>query len=173
MTKKLIVVIASARQESDTRKHLEKVFSDVDYELLDLLNVEICHYNYQGAYLDSDKFLAVIEKLVTYDTIVFATPVYWYAMSGLMKIFFDRLTDLVTTNKLTGRNLKGKKTFLFAVGSDELLPTGFTIPFEMTSKYFGMNFIDSIYISTKGIESDKAIISRTKEFVENIKRNNS
>jgi len=29
-------------------------------------------------------------------------------MSGLMKTFFDRLTDLVTSNKETGRLLKGK-----------------------------------------------------------------
>lgn len=63
------------------------------------------------------------------DKIIFATPVYWYSMSGLMKTFFDRLTDLVTIQKSVGRKLKGKETFLFAVGTDDLLPAGFTIPF--------------------------------------------
>lgn len=46
------------------------------------------------------------------DNIVFATPVYWYAMSGRMKIFFDRFTDLLYTHKSIGKNLKGKKLFI-------------------------------------------------------------
>ncbi len=44
-----------------------------------------------------------------YDVLIFATPVYWYSMSGIMKVFFDRITDLLTIKKDIGRKLKGKK----------------------------------------------------------------
>ncbi|MBA2498235.1 MAG: NAD(P)H-dependent oxidoreductase, partial [Chitinophagaceae bacterium] len=114
MRKKVLIIIASARKQSDTKKQLEKVFEEIEFDIIDLLDFEILPYNYCGDYSSSDKFLGIIEKILEYDKIVFATPVYWYAMSGLMKIFFDRLTDLVTINKSFGRNLKGKKIFLFA-----------------------------------------------------------
>lgn len=48
-----------------------------------------------------------------YETLILATPVYWYSMSGIMKVFFDRLTDLLTIEKEFGRKLRGKKTAEF------------------------------------------------------------
>jgi multimeric flavodoxin WrbA len=123
-----------------------------------------------GDYSLSDKFPDIIEKLLENEKIVFATPVYWYAMSGLMKTFFDRLTDLVTINKSVGRNLKGKEIFLFAVGSDKRLPAGFEVPFELTAKYFCMTFTDYIYFSTKHFLPDKENDNKIKEFIENVKK---
>ncbi len=170
MRKKVLIIIASARKQSDTKKQLEKVFEEIEFDIIDLLDFEILPYNYCGDYSSSDKFLGIIEKILEYDKIVFATPVYWYAMSGLMKIFFDRLTDLVTINKSFGRNLKGKKIFLFAVGSDKTSPTGFEIPFELTAKYFHMTFNDYIYISTKHLLTNKEVDDKIKDFIENIKK---
>ena len=40
-----------------------------------------------------DDFLGVAEAMVDAEAILFATPVYWYSMSGRLKRFFDRLTD--------------------------------------------------------------------------------
>jgi multimeric flavodoxin WrbA len=60
--------------------------------------------------------------MIEHDAIVFATPVYWYAMSGLMKVLFDRFTDLVTVRKDLGRRLRGRRVFLIACGTDPDLP---------------------------------------------------
>ncbi|MCP4458779.1 MAG: NAD(P)H-dependent oxidoreductase [Cytophagales bacterium] len=38
-----------------------------------------------------------------------ATPVYWYSMSGIMKVFLDRIYDVLTIEKELGRKLHGKK----------------------------------------------------------------
>ncbi len=44
------------------------------------------------------------QKLLFADGVVFATPVYWFGMSALMKAFIERLTSLENTGKmLTGR----------------------------------------------------------------------
>src|ERR1700679_3251181 len=59
-----------------------------------------------------DGFLAVVDGMLAAKTIVFATPVYWYSMSGPMKIFFDRLTDLLETSKEKGRQMAGKNIWL-------------------------------------------------------------
>lgn len=148
MPKKTVVILASARKESQTKRHLKKICHGVNFEIIDLLDFKIDAYSYSAHYPSPDSFTEIIEKIVSYDKIIFATPVYWYSMSGLMKNFFDRLTDLVTINKNLGRELKGNETFLLAVGTDKALPEGFKIPFALTSKYFGMAFIASIYFST-------------------------
>ena len=97
----------------------------------------------------ADDFLAIVEKMAVAEKIVFATPVYWYAMSGSLKIFFDRLTDLISTSKDMGRALAGKEVYLLATGSDSVLPDSFEIPFIKTSEYFDMAYRGTCYICTK------------------------
>jgi hypothetical protein len=67
-------------------------------------------------------------------------------MSGQMKVFFDRFTDLITIRKTFGRQLAGKQTFLVATGSEQELPEGFEAAFRLTSDYFDMKFKGSCYI---------------------------
>ncbi len=127
------------------------LFPKTTIKVLDLLDYHICLYRYSGHYPAADQFLEVMEKILLHKQVVFATPVYWYAMSGLMKIFFDRLTDIVTVQISLGSQLAGKKTFLLAVGSDEELSPGFEKPFELTSDYFGMTYTASYYCPSNAI----------------------
>lgn len=130
----------------------QKLFAGIDnFETLDLLDYKIFHYDYQHNYQDTDQFLQVIEKIRQYDNIIFATPVYWYSMSGLLKVFFDRLTDIVTFQKQIGRSMKGKNIFLVSVGTDPELPAGFETPFRLTAEYLEMNFIATYYCSTQNL----------------------
>lgn len=58
----------------------------------------------------NDDYLNLMKQILDkYETLILATPVYWYSMSGIMKVFFDRLTDLLTIEKELGRKLRGKK----------------------------------------------------------------
>ena len=161
-------MLASARKESDTKKFVNVVFADIDHKLTDLSDFEIAPYNYLNKYPGNDNFLKVIAEILNHRIIVFATPVYWYAMSGLMKTFFDRLNDLVTSQKPLGRKLKGKVIFLLAVGSDEELPIGFEIPFQSTAQYFHMAYGGSIYQSTKKSTSQSELASRVRQFIDKI-----
>src|SRR4030095_14386628 len=147
MTEQPLVILASARRRGETRDLLNKVFADENYEVVDLLDFHISSYNYSNNYSDTDEFPKIIDELLKHKVIVFATPVYWYAMSGLMKNFFDRFTDIVTTKKHLGRQLQGKSTFLLAVGADQELPDGFEIPFKLTSDYFDMKYQECVYYS--------------------------
>lgn len=63
------------------------------YDLIQLHVKKIEHYKYDSS-KPQDDFLTIIEEAIKADTIVFATPVYWYAMSGMMKVFFDRFPIL-------------------------------------------------------------------------------
>lgn len=148
MVKKVLVILGSAREESNTQKALEEHLPFSEYELIDLLKLQIEHYSYDPD-KPQDDFLGIVEKMLGADTIVFATPVYWYAMSGRLKVFMDRLTDLITTSKLLGRALEGKSTYLFVTGNSEEMPEGFEIPFKSSSEYLKMNFLGLRYVAMK------------------------
>jgi multimeric flavodoxin WrbA len=141
--------MGSARSNGDTRRLLDSVLAGSPHTFIDLLDWPIAPYNYSEKYPANDAFLYLTDLLLQHPVVVFATPVYWYSMSGVIKIFFDRLTDLTTTHKLLGRQLAGKHVFLGATGSDPELPVGFEAPFRLTTEYFNMQFEGTFYSSTK------------------------
>jgi len=144
-----LVILGTARNDSNTRKAIEKLCPFSDYELVELKDARIGHYEYDHQLNRNDDFIGIARKMLDADNIVFATPVYWYAMSGRLKVFFDRLTDLLSTHQSIGKSLKGKKTFLIASGTDTDLPFGFEIPFRMTSEYFEMSYEKAFYLKAE------------------------
>ncbi|WP_299822108.1 NAD(P)H-dependent oxidoreductase [uncultured Pontibacter sp.] len=151
MIKEPLVILASARKQSDTRKLIDKLFGNRDFVLLDLLDYEVYPYQYENNYPASDKFLELLEVVLQHEQLIFATPVYWYAMSGPLKVFFDRLTDIVTVQKPLGRRMAGKEAFVVAVGSDPVLPEGFEVPFKLTCHYFDMQYKGCYYAQTNAL----------------------
>lgn len=144
-------------------------FKELPYRELDLLDFKIHTYSYDANYPNDDDLERVILETLNHETIIFATPVYWYAMSGIMKSFFDRLTDLVTVKKELGRRFKGKSVFFIAVGTDPSLPLGFDIPFSLTAQYFDMDFLGGIYFSTNEIDEFSCPNSELSEFIDKVK----
>lgn len=117
----------------------------------DLAALPMAHFSYESGPED-DGFMQVVDQMLAARTIIFVTPVYWYAMSGLMKVFFDRLTDLVLTKprRPTGRALAGRAVWLAACGTDEAMPPGFETPFALTCDYFGWTWKGSCYVRSMG-----------------------
>lgn len=168
MTDKPLIILASARKQGYTSDFLNKVFANIDHKLIDLLDFHVYPYNYSNNYPDDDDFQKITDELLLHKVIVFATPVYWYAMSGLMKTFFDRFTDLVTIKKQLGKQLKGKSIFLLAAGTDPELPNGFEIPFKLTSEYLNMTYKEYIYYSTRFPKTGKILQEAINSFTAKI-----
>ncbi len=138
---KNLMILGSAHGDSNTLKAVLKTTRLEDCTIVDLFSLRIEHYVYGAA--PQDDFLSVVEKMLAAETITFATPVYWYSMSGRMKVFFDRLSDLLDTQN--GRSLAGKNIDLVVVGAGAELPPGFEVPFGKTASYFGMKFRKTFY----------------------------
>jgi len=167
MTKIPLVILASARQSGDTLKLVNRILGGIEINIIDLLDYPVAHYNYAGTYEAEDQFINIIEKIIEHDLIIWATPVYWYSMSGMLKVFFDRLSDIITIRKDLGRQLAGIKTLLLAVGSSQDLPPGFDQPFRLTADYFNMEFLKIIYLPRKKIDllSDAEINKMQQEIL--------
>ena len=71
-------------------------------EVIDLCdhNINYCVACYScretGKCVIGDGMNEIAEKLIEADVIVFATPVYFYSMSGQLKVFIDRLVPVYT-----------------------------------------------------------------------------
>lgn len=142
---KVLVILGSSRKESNTHKAVRNLIPFSKYDLVDLNEKKLCYYAYDSTKMEGDDFPGIAQQMLDNDIIVFASPVYWYAMSGQMKVFFDRLTQLTDEYKSIGKGLKGKKTYLIVAGGKTGLPEGFEIPFRFTSEYFDMEFVQTFY----------------------------
>jgi multimeric flavodoxin WrbA len=138
MDESSLVIMASARAEnSNTKKAVDALLGE-GLPCVTLCTLNISPYDYKYRNKDDD-FLPLAQKLVTKNPIVFATPVYWYTMSAHMKIFLDRLTDLLMHHRLLKKQLQGK-TVALVTASAGGRPAEFTLPFERTLEYMSMNY---------------------------------
>lgn len=163
-----IILMASSRSDGNTRKvvdHLISVHPETD--LVDLKTKSIGYYDYQHRNQEDD-FIVVVEEMLQYNTIIFATPVYWYTMSAELKTFFDRMSDLIQVRKDLGRQLKGKSMMVLSCGSERTEIPSFQIPFELSANYLHMNFVAYLHTWISGTEIPEAVKIQLRSFAESI-----
>ncbi len=141
-----VVIMGSSRSQGETRRAIDIAFAN-KLDCFDLRTHTIAPYDYDYANKNDD-FLGIIDQLLPRRAIIFATPVYWYAMSAQLKTFFDRFSDLVRVEKPKGRALAGKDIWLLTTCTDATLPQGFEVPFHNTAKYLDMNYRGAAYLYT-------------------------
>ena len=132
-----IVVLGSSRGLGKTWKSVQMI-TEGSIPIIDLNTAKISPYDYEHRNIDDD-YLSIMKTIVEHDLIILATPVYWYSMSAQMKIFIDRLSDLLEISKDTGRKLRGKRLFVIASFSTSM-PEGFEKPFSQTCEYMGIKY---------------------------------
>jgi len=154
---KPLILSGSARGDGDLSAAIEALRSLLDggSEHIALGEQDLRPFIYAGGSED-DAFLRIIADMSRRDRLILATPVYWYAMSATMKLFFDRLADLLLhpAKRPLGRALAGRKLWLLATGADPELPEGFEVPFRRTADYLKMEWQGSCYLHCDGDKRD-------------------
>jgi multimeric flavodoxin WrbA len=147
---KTIAIIGSSRRNGNTGKLIDTIASKLAIEVIDLADLNISTYDYEHGNMNDD-FLPTIKYILTHDNIIFASPVYWYAMSAQMKTFFDRITDLLSVDELKslGRKLRGKVGFVVSTSMHEQIDDSFINSFTDTFHYLGMNYGGAIHSNCK------------------------
>lgn len=140
-----VIIQASARSTGDTNIIVNELNTHNTFDVIDLKTKNIGHFEYDFSNAEDD-FIPMMEEIIEkYDTIVFATPVYWYNMSGILKAFFDRLSDLLHYKKELGRQLRGKKMAMISNNNYDDLKEGFSMPFKESANYLGMTYLGDIH----------------------------
>ena len=142
---KKIIILGSSRKDGNTRKAIDRLRSLSDSDVIDLNAYNISYYDYRHEN-ENDDFIELMRNIINnYDTLIFATPVYWYSMSGIMKVFFDRFTDLLDNEKDLGRKLRTKNMAALSSSIGDHLGERFWYPFIETAKYLRMNYIGHVH----------------------------
>lgn len=144
--KKTVIIQASSNSFGNTSKVVNYINNKNQFDVIDLKTKTIGHFEYDFSNANDD-FLSLMEKITTnYDAIVFVTPVYWYTMSGILKVFFDRLSDLLHYRKELGKKLIGKKMGFISNSGENDRREGFEMPFVESAKYLGMEFLGNTHV---------------------------
>lgn len=163
---KTVIILGSSRKDGETAKIVKELSHLAGWDVIDLNDYQFSYYDYEHKNRNDD-FLPLIKNLIEkYDVLVFATPVYWYSMSGIMKVFFDRLSDLLTIEKETGRKLRGKKMAVISSSAGGNLGEHFWLPFTESANYLGMSYITNMHT----YEGENATVN-LKKFVAEIQQN--
>lgn len=166
--KKGIIVLGSSNSNGETFKAAKYISDLTSYPIIDLKTKQILPFDYEFNNRNDD-FLPLIRDIVeNYDLIILATPVYWYTMSGTMKIFFDRISDCLKTEKETGRKLRGKDLAVLSSGSDRELKKGFLMPFIESANYLGMNYAGNIHSWLEDGQIPDEVIQEIDGFIKRI-----
>ena len=75
-TNEKVIVLGSSRSDGNTRKAIDKIIEGQSIPVVDLLTYDISQFDYQHKN-QKDDFIPLIESLLEFELIVFATPVYW------------------------------------------------------------------------------------------------
>jgi multimeric flavodoxin WrbA len=147
-----VIIVGSSRSNGNTSKVISTISEKNNIDVVNLNDYTISYYDYESKNLDDD-FLPLIKSIIKkYDTLIFATPVYWYNMSGIMKVFFDRFSDLIRVEKEEGRKLRGKNMFVISNSHDDKIDTSFYIPFQKSADYLGMNYTGEIHFNADKVK---------------------
>lgn len=131
---KKVIIVGSSRNDGDTANLTKDLLEKSKWDVLNLNDYQFSYFDYKHENRNDD-YLDLIRKILdTYETLIFITPVYWYSMSGIMKVFFDRFTDLLTIEKELGRKLKGKKMAAVSCSTGENL-----------GEYLGMEYLGNVH----------------------------
>jgi len=141
MENKKVIILGSSRKNGNTTKIVDLLSKEHNIDVINLSDYTISYYDYESKNIGDD-FLPLIRRIIEkYDTLIFATPIYWYNMSGIMKVFFDRISDLIRIEKETGRKLRGKKIGVITNSHDNEIEESFYIPFQKSADYLGMEYL--------------------------------
>ena len=122
----------------------------------------ISAFRYDQSYPADDEFLAIVERMIAAPIVIFATPVYWYSFSTVMKTFVDRLSDLLMSRKDVGRRLRGTRWAMVSSGSDPEPDRDLISAFRRTCEYLGVECVAVAYGVEGGAFVDEEAAHRVR-----------
>lgn len=166
--KKGVIILGSSNSNGDTYKAASFVSQQMNYSIIDLKTKNISEFDYEFKNRNDDFHPLINEIVNQYDLIVFATPVYWYTMSGILKTFLDRISDCLKIEKDVSRKLRGMEMAVLSCDSDKQLKDGFHMPFVETSKYLGMKYIGDVHCWVKNNNLPDSVEAKLNDFINQI-----
>lgn len=136
-----IALFSSSRRNGNTGQFMDRIATKLDIEVVDLAGVRTSAFDYEHRNRNDD-FEPLMKRVLAFDQILFATPVYWYSVAPAMKVFLDRISDFLELPDLLneGRRLRGKQGYVVCTSIYDEAPASFMNAFRDTFNYLGIHF---------------------------------
>src|SRR3984957_18095542 len=143
-----IALFSSSRRRGNTGQLIDRIASELNIEVVDLASKRMSSYDYDHRNRGDD-FELLMKRVLAHDQIIFATPIYWYAVSSAMKVFLDRISDLLELPDLLaeGRRLRGKNAYVVCTSISDDPSGAFMEAFIETFNYLGMHFGGVVHVN--------------------------
>ena len=158
-----VVYINGSSRKGGHTTAIGKVLSS-NKNVIHLTDYRIGFFEYDNSNSDDD-FIPLIQELMENNVWVFLTPVYWYTMSGRMKVFFDRLTDLIKWNDDLSLQFNKIKWYALSCGSDSYEVPEFFKPIQLSADYLDAEYMGDVHVwKDKRKPMEEAVIKRLESF---------
>jgi multimeric flavodoxin WrbA len=173
---KIAVISGSSRNNGNTEWLAEQAVQGYDYKWFKLREKQIqpihdLRHDPNGFQPVDDDYDELIKEILEYDILVFATPIYWYGLSGYMKNFIDRWSQSLRDCELQFKErLATKKAYLITCGGDQPKIKGLPLvqQFQYICQFIGMEFAgyvigqgnapQEVQKDTQAVEAAKGLI---------------
>ncbi|MBE7104201.1 flavodoxin family protein [Bacillus cereus] len=159
----MFVIHGSSRQNGNTETLTHMMVDGTEAEHIYLRDHTVHpitdqRHDAEGFQPVNDDYEQLIEHMLEHDTIIFATPLYWYGMSGHMKNFVDRWSQSLRDKTLHFKEkMKGKKMYVVIVGGDnpKLKALPLIAQFQYIFDFVGSSFEGYIIGDANGLDEIK------------------
>jgi multimeric flavodoxin WrbA len=145
-----IALLSSSRRLGNTGQLIDRIALELNIEVVDLARQRMSPYDYDHLNRNDD-FEPLMRRVLAHDQIIFATPIYWYAVSAAMKVLLDRISDFLELPDLLseGRRLRGKNAYVVCTSISDEPSAAFVEAFRETFDYLGMHFGGIVHINCR------------------------
>jgi len=162
-----IALFASSRRFGNTGAVIDQVAGALAIEVVDLGPLNMSAFDYQHRNRGDD-FEPLLHRVLSNDQVIFAAPVYWYSVPPPMKVFIDRVNDLLVLPELRerGRQLRGKRAYVVATSGIDEVSGAFMAMFQDTFAYLGMRYGGLLHVNCDGGYMQGVAKDQIQAFVE-------
>lgn len=145
-----VAIFGGARRHGNTGSLLDYIAQSRPIDIVDVADLNLYPYDYHHTN-KRDDFASVMAQIVKHKNIILASPIYWYAPSAQLKVFMDRLTDLLELDELKriGRELRGKTGYMVCTSNSAEVDRSFIDSFIKTFEYLGMKYGGYLHANCK------------------------
>src|ERR1044072_2211521 len=165
----VIALFGSSRRHGNTGQLMDHIAAELDIDIIDLCQLRMTPYDYEHR-TRGDDFEPLMSRVLDFDQIIVASPVYWYSVSPPVKMFLDRISDYLDIPDLLedGRRLRGKTGHIVCTSIYDSAPASFVSTLTSTFEYLGMHFGGMVHVNCREGYSRSKCQSEVAEFARRI-----
>jgi multimeric flavodoxin WrbA len=146
---KILVLNGSSRENGNTEQLTDLILEGVSCTCINIRDFLIQpivdkRHDPEGFTTVADDYDQIIELVRQHDVLIFATPIYWYGMSGHMKQFIDRWSQSLRDTRFSFKEeMKKKKAFVIICGGDNPYIKGLPLiqQFQYIFQFMGIEYM--------------------------------